>query len=178
MRWLREHRLLGISLFIIGAIVLVMSMWLFIWPRLGQFHHDIFVGRWVITYPPHAGFEATIYDFKATGVLETIETYTTYSGLGADYVTGSVTLQGIYDGVRCPFGNRWYSRDPQTLVISAACTDGQQREITLTLQPIADGSFRATVVAVAGVTGWNQGIFGSFWRQCTTREDCIPYLSR
>ncbi|MDD9936243.1 MAG: hypothetical protein OXT09_21705 [Myxococcales bacterium] len=130
----------------------------------------LFQGIWAVEQPSHALYEATVYELLPNGNLVEHETVT-LSDLGDDFVTGTVT-EGP-GGVECRFGDTWLTERPRRLVITAICSDDQDRDIALDF-PDGDETIGVVpTVSVDGNTTWEHGGFPWSFRKCPSRTGCV-----
>jgi hypothetical protein len=133
-----------------------------------------FVGTWLVDQPSHALYEYTLYAFSADGTIER----------GANCWPGSPEGHGETGSVqkgdlplRCTFSHGWESFGEETLAISAACSDGQNREIVLSFASPPGQNGEGAVVEVTevgGEAGWGHGSPEWRWLRCIDGEPCEP----
>jgi len=135
-------------------------------------HDERFTGMWVVDQPGHAGYEATVYEFDAFGIVRALDACD-FSGLGDDYVTGSVESEF---GIRCEFGGGWQSNGPNQLVVAGDCDDDRIRAIALGFDSNTSLNAEGTnvvVVSVDGQSGWEHRDFAWRWTRCPD-TGCAP----
>jgi len=133
-----------------------------------------FVGRWLVSQPYHAGYEATTYDFLDTGELVEVQNF--------DFGSGPVPVGRVAQcesfgafceryGVECVFADRWRSVD-LTLHIRSECSDGIFREVELTFQDDLTQPFIEPRVSVEGDETWEHNSFQWAWERCGESCEC------
>jgi len=126
-------------------------------PPVEREHDPALVGRWAVEQPNHALYEVTYYDLGADGslVAASSEPAGCTDHLSAHCVTGSVArclprgdVEHCDATPSCVFADAWWSRGPETLVVTGACSDGTPRDIVL--EPAT-----GRVISVGGEPGWS-----------------------
>ena len=128
---------------------------------------DDFVGHWVIDQPFHALYEATLYDFQASGSLVEVDSLDLGSP-DAPAVTGTVASNGVV----CTFHDRW-EVDAGLLRITVTCSDGRDRVASFGFPADSQG-FIPAVETVDGEAGWEHPGFGWSWTRCPDPSECWP----
>jgi len=132
--------------------------------------HERFVGLWLVAQPTHATYEATYYDFREDGLLYAHRSIDLGGHLQKHGVTGSVAQES--SGISCVFGQRWYSLDPQTLVIAGDCSDARRREITLGFPSSEDDlGLVVEIIAVGGENDWIHDNWDWMFKKCPPQTD-------
>lgn len=137
-----------------------------------------FDGWWRIDQPAHAGYEATAYEFQPGGVLVEGDSQSFGSGqvpVGrvAHCVELSSESQCLEFGVECLFGTRWQA-DGDVLTINGECSDGHDRDILLTFQPIESDYMEPHVDVVPGQT-WRHNDSQWRWARCDSQDLCMAF---
>lgn len=134
----------------------------------------VFAGRWLVHQPTHATYEATLYHFRRDGEL--VERGSVGERVPTGHVERSCGGAAPCSGetVRCYFGERWWSTDPETIVIRGDCSDGDRRPIALSFENLEDAGERVPrTIVVDGEPGWEHKGFSWQWLRCET-DDCLP----
>lgn len=140
---------------------------------------SLFSGRWVVSQPAHAGYEATLYHFQEDGTL--VEEQSIQQGSGR-VPTGRVAEcleqrenQCVEWGTECVFHQKWRSEE-QSLFVYSECSDGESKEVRLDFEDLTQ-DFLFPEVSVDGQTNWEHNDFQWAWTRCDTAQDCVCALA-
>ena len=154
-------------------------------------HHARFIGLWAVEQPTHAAYEVTYYQLAADGTLVTgvSDPADCLGHLSEHCVTGSVARclpeapsDRCSAELTCVFGDEWWSRGADTLVIRGDCSDAIPRDITIQLAADASantewGGAGGTLVSVGGEAAWSHDNWPWAFRKCPPGTDptrCVP----
>lgn len=160
-------------------------------PPEDRAHDARFIGLWAVEQPTHALYEVTYYDLAATGALVTgvSEPADCAGHLSEHCVTGSVARcvpeapsYRCDADLTCVFGDAWWSRGADTLVILGDCADAVPREIVIRLaaDPSSNtqwGGAGGTLVSVGDDVAWSHDNWAWAFRKCrpgTDPSSCVP----
>lgn len=134
----------------------------------------LFSGWMLVDQPGHAGYEASLYEFRDDG---TIALDATYVSRGGAYERAAEPIGVVAAGeIRCAFGDRYDSAARVT--IEGECTDGRTRPIVLEVAAGPDEHDRLAIdiVSVGGAPGWTHPGHAWSFRRCASRSSCLDFL--